>query len=77
MDYDFIGSGIITPMTMTVNVDNLQGGYTRLKLFLVDGQNQVAILYSTSQQNISRWIQRHLEVERQIKEKGSINKVTA
>lgn len=75
LDYNFFGSGNMVDPAISVRIETMTGGKI-LTLYLVDGQAGAARHFNTSQQQISRWVKKHLNVQRQIREKGAIRHVT-
>lgn len=65
LDYDFYGKGIILPPIIKGSVDNLSPSdphYSEVEFVLVDSQQSAAKSFSTSQQQIARWIKNHERV---------------
>ncbi len=62
LDYDFHSSGTLLPAEISAHIVDTVNVYQTIKLFLVTDQATTALLYKTSQQNISRWIDRNKKV---------------
>lgn len=62
LDYPFFGSGIIPPPLITMTVWGMAG----MQFVLNDGQASLARAFQTSQQNVSRYLDKGLLVQTKI-----------